>query len=412
MIHVSKFIPGGMALGTLENGKKIFFWNALPGEVISDYIILKEKKSYIEAVATTIESTSKFRQNPKDACFLSTSPWQILDFSYELEAKRDLVKESLLEFHIPLDQLTIEPVKTDGKDYFYRNKMEYSLYWENKTERIYLSFHARNSHKKIPLFLDTPEMPKISRLSPFSLETAGSSLECPKIAKKALKIVEELNNAHASARDFQSILLRCNQNGNVSGGLFEKRKPHPVFANLTDKILGKEYSYSPNGFFQINLPVYELALKEIKREIDASPIGNVLDLYAGVGTIGLSVAPDRNLTLVEVDKSAYHELVNNCKSKTANPILSKSEDALNFIKPDQIVIVDPPRAGCDEKLINRFLEILPEKIIYLSCNPSTQARDIASLTKTGNYRITSIKPFNFFPHTPHIENLITLEKTK
>ena len=113
------------------------------------------------------------------------------------------------------------------------------------------------------------------------------------------------------ARKYQSLLLRCNQNGEVSGGLYENNKPHPVFDNLTDIILGQEYSYSPNGFFQINLPVYEMALKEIKKHITSE---KVLDLYAGVGTIGLSVARDKDLTLVEVDKSAYRELEKNCKT--------------------------------------------------------------------------------------------------
>ncbi|MBQ6147906.1 class I SAM-dependent RNA methyltransferase [Candidatus Saccharibacteria bacterium] len=418
MIHVEKFVPGGQSLGTLSdpsslnNGKKVFLWNALPGETVEEFKLLKQKSSYLEAVATKIKNPSKDRLSPKDACFLSTSPWQILNFSRELEEKRLLVEESLKEAKIPLENLEIEPVATDGKDFFYRNKMEYSLYWDNDLEKIFLSFHARGSHRKIPLYKKSPSPSNLteSLLSPFSPETAGSSLERPEIAERALKIVEELNNAHASARDYQSLLLRANQQGVVSGGLFKNNQPHPVFPNLTDKILGVEYSYSPNGFFQINLPVYELALKEIKQIIDASSCKNVLDLYSGVGTIGLSVARDRNLTLVEVDKDAYRELTNNCKKASANPVLSKSEEALDFIQPDQIVILDPPRAGCDKKLLDRLLEVLPEKIIYLSCNPSTQARDIAALLSNKNYKLTKIAPFNFFPRTPHIENLIVLEK--
>ncbi|MBQ6354949.1 class I SAM-dependent RNA methyltransferase, partial [Candidatus Saccharibacteria bacterium] len=155
------------------------------------------------------------------------------------------------------------------------------------------------------------------------------------------------------------------------------------------------------GFFQINLPVYEMALEEIKKHITTE---KVLDLYAGVGTIGLSVARDRELKLVEVDKAAYAELERNAKN--AETFLSKSEEALDFIAPDQTVIVDPPRAGCDEKLIAKLNEIKPEKIIYLSCNPATQARDIRSLLE--NYKIEKVAPFNFFPRTPHLENLIVL----
>ena len=381
MIKVEKFIPGGQALGTDPKGKKIFFWNALPGETVLEYEITKNKSSYAEAIATSISNPSKYRVEPKDECYLSTSPWQILNYNYELEQKALLVQEIFREHGIE-----IEPpeVITDGKDYKYRNKMEYALYYDLEKAKIFPAFHARGSHRKIPI--------------------TSSSLERPEIFKKAKKIIDDLNTRGEEARKYQSLLLRCNQDGEVSGGLYENHKPHPVFDNLKDTILGQEYSYSPNGFFQINLPVYEMALLEIKKHIATD---NVLDLYAGVGTIGLSVARDKNLTLVEVDKSAYKELENNSKNqKNITTILEKSENVLNYLAPGQTVILDPPRAGCDRKLIDRLLEVKPKKIIYLSCNPATQARDVKILLE--KYHIEEIKTFNFFPHTPHIENLTVL----
>ncbi|MBQ6149841.1 class I SAM-dependent RNA methyltransferase [Candidatus Saccharibacteria bacterium] len=380
MIKVEKFIPGGFALGTSPEGKKMFFWNALPGETVLEYEITKNKSSYAEAIATSIKNPSPYRKEPKDECFLSTSPWQILDYDYELEQKSLLVQEIFREHDIKIDA---PEVVTDGKDYKYRNKMEYALYYDIEKAKIFPAFHARGSHRKIPI--------------------SKSSLERPEIFEKALEIIDDLNARGEEARKYQSLLLRCNQNGEVSGGLYENKKPHPVFNNLKDKILGQEYSYSPNGFFQINLPVYEMALLEIKKHIVSE---NVLDLYAGVGTIGLSVAKDRNLTLVEVDKAAYKELENNAKN--AKTILAKSEDILEYIAPDQTVILDPPRAGCDKELIDKLVEVIPEKIIYLSCNPATQARDIKLLSE--KYQIELVKTFNFFPHTPHIENLVILER--
>lgn len=416
MVQVEKIIPGGQALGTLEDGRKIFFWNALPGEDVSKYEIVKKKSHYYEAIATKIENPSKFRVESKDTCFLSTSPWQIIDWNYENQLKSDLVVEIFREHQINIEK---PEIFTDNNPYYYRNKMEYALYWNNETELIELAFHLRGSHRKVPI--------------------KTSSIERPEIFTTAQKIVKDLNNQHEEARKYQSILLRCNQNGEVSGGLYENHKPHPVFKNLTDDILGQTYSYSPNGFFQINLPVYELALKEIKKHISTN---NVLDLYAGVGTIGLSVARDKQLILVEVDKSAYKELERNCSIGEGDitseehiwrrakygateprndgsegvfrrssitfpkPILAKSEDALDFINSNQTVILDPPRAGCDKKLINKLLEVEPQTIVYLSCNPSTQARDVKLLLD--KYEIKDVKTFNFFPRTPHIENLVIL----
>ena len=410
MVHVDKVIPGGQALGTLEDGRKIFFWNALPGEDVSEYEIIKKKSHYYEAIATKIENPSEFRTNPKDPCFLSTSPWQIIDWDYENQLKTELVVEIFREHQI---DITRPHIFTDNNPYYYRNKMEYALYWNNEKKLIELAFHLRGSHHKIPI--------------------NTSSIERPEIFAAAQRIINDLNSRHEEARKYQSILLRCNQNGEVSGGLYENHKPHPVFKNLTDDILGQTYSYSPNGFFQINLPVYELALKEIKKHISTD---NVLDLYAGVGTIGLSVARDKHLVLIENNKAAYTEMCKNCaegvfeggsepgkaRSSAKTPvatgvldaprknspqaILANSEDMLGFIVSNQTVILDPPRAGCDKKLIDKLLEVQPQTIIYLSCNPATQVRDVKMLLD--KYKIEEIKTFNFFPRTPHIENLVIL----
>ena len=394
-VRVDRIIPGGEAIATRADGKKILLWNALPGELVN-YQVDREKSKLIYATATEIIEPSQHRIDPKDPCFLATSPWQIMDYDYELAQKSLLVQEIFRQQGIAYrnpscsdaekdpEHICRPLVITDGRDFHYRNKMEYSLYWDNDTQQISLGFHARNSHRKIPV--------------------TQSSIEHPEIFAQAQEIIADLNTRQAQARDYQSLLLRCDQQGNVSGGLYENGKPHPDFPSLTDRVIGHEYTYSPNGFFQINLPVYELALQEIAKHIDTD---NILDLYAGVGTIGLSVAADKNLTLVEVNKAAYLELEKNCAGKH-QPVLAKSEEVLDCIQPDQTVIVDPPRAGCDPALIEKIATTKPSRLIYLSCNPITQARDIAPLLDI--YNLEKVIAFNFFPRTPHIENLAILVK--
>ena len=383
MIRVEKIIPGGFGLATGDDGKKIFLWNALPGEEISNFSITKNKSRYLEGIATHISSPSIHRVKPRDDCYLSTSPWQIMSYDYELTEKQNLIVELFREHQI---NITTPEIITDGREYYYRNKMEYALYYNNDTEKIDLAFHARGSHRKVLV--------------------TSSSIERPELFTRATEVINELNQKHEEARKYQSLLLRCDQLGEVSGGLYENHQPHPQFPTLTDKILNRSYSYSPNGFFQINLPDYELALKEITKHISTD---NVLDLYSGVGTIGLSVARDHHLILVECDKSAYAELERNAHSlSNVTTVYDKSENALSYIDSGQTVILDPPRAGCDTKLITKLLEVTPSQIIYLSCNPATQARDIKLLLD--KYKINSMKTFNFFPRTPHIENLVVLEK--
>lgn len=384
-VKIDKLIPGGQGIGTLASGKKIMLWGIIPGEVATKWRVTKNKSSYAEGIAEEISQPSPHRIEPRDEYYLANSPWQIFDYAYELEQKRETLVEIFRQQKIDLSNITVSEVQTDGRDLFYRNKMEYSLYYCIDEQKIYPAIRERGTHHKVPVL--------------------HSSLEKPEIWQTTNRVIDELNARHEEARKYQSLLLRCDQSGKVSGGLLENHKPHPVFPKLTDEILGRRYTYSPNGFFQINLPVYEMVLREITQHIKTT---NVLDLYAGVGTIGLSVARDHNLTLVECDKSAYRELENNCQGTSAKLILAKSEEALEYIQPDQTIIVDPPRAGCMPSVIEKIIEQLPATVIYLSCNPITQARDVQTLLE--KYKIKLIAPYNFFPRTPHLENLIVLER--
>lgn len=432
-VQLVKFVPGGQALGVLLNGKKVFVWGGLPGEEV-EIEITKSKKSYAEGIVNKVIEPSLSRIEPRDECFLSTSPWQVLDWEYELEQKAELVKEAFRQQGIritnqdvrikdstarhcedpALDSQSgagdveiqcdgiIQPIATDGKQFGYRNKMEYSLYWDKETEKVELAFHKRGSHQKVPI--------------------SHSSIELPEILERAKYIINGINDKGLQARQFSSLMIRANQAGEVRSMLFEKNKPHVQGEKLTDTIMDHEYSYSPNGFFQINLPVYEMALQQMKKYVTD---GEVLELYAGVGTIGLSIAnschptpafpksgvgSSNKLTMVESDKNAFKELENNVKSfqnSQIKAINAKSEDVLEYIKYDiNTLILDPPRAGLDSKVVEKTLQTLPNTIIYLSCNPITQARDIALLSE--KYQITLIQPYNFFPRTPHIENLVVL----
>ena len=382
IVKIDKIVYGGQGLGTLPDGRKTFIWGALPGETVRAEIT-KLKKSYSEGLIVEVLEPSPLRIEPRDECYLSTSPWQTIAFDAEQNFKKQLIVDAFTQEKI---EITAPEIATDGKQYFYRNKTEYSLWWDNDTNKISLAFRRRGSHQKIPI--------------------KQSSVERPEIFAEAKRIVDDLNSKGEQARKYQLLLVRCNQKGEVSSALFENYKPHPVMKNLNDDILGQQYSYSPNGFFQINLPVYEMALLEIAKFINSD---KVVDMYSGVGTIGLSVARDRDLTLVETNNKAHEEMLKNIPSNAKNitPICAKSEEALEYITNDITLILDPPRAGLDNRVVEKILESSPQRIIYLSCNPATQARDTAKLL--AKYKVIHSQGFNFFPRTPHIENLIVLD---
>ena len=422
-----KITPGGQTLGTLENGKKIFAWGVLPNET-AKIQITKNKSSFVEGFAVEIFEKSAERIEPKDSeSFLSTSPWQIFNFDFEQKTKQELIFESFRQEKIELKNQ--EEFYSNGKIFGYRNKVEFSFWWEKSEQdendgELNLAFFRRGGKGKIPV--------------------KGTSLAMPEINQAGQKVLAILRGRKTASRDLKTLLIRASQKGEISAQLYVKDENFAIFSDqelsklnfknfeiifsnpkspasvitkrlqssanqkLQDSVLGIDFNYATESFFQINLSVYEQALRDMKKFIDISK--PTVDLYSGVGSIGLTIGAG-DLTLVEINEPAVEEMRRNIaelgREKTTKAILSPSEKALEFIEKGANLIVDPPRSGMNREVCEKILEIEPEKVIYLSCNPTTQARDVAILSK--KYDIIYARGYNFFPRTPHIENLIILE---
>ncbi|MBP9489582.1 class I SAM-dependent RNA methyltransferase [Candidatus Saccharibacteria bacterium] len=427
VVKFDKMTPGGQALGELESGKKIFAWGVLPGE-LAKVQITKSKSSFAEGFAVEILETSSRRIVPQDPeSYLSTSPWQVMDFDFEQQLKQELVTESFAQ-----EKISIKPSDsffTDNQIFGYRNKIEFSFWWENSDQNpnggeLNLAFFRRGGKGKVPV--------------------RSTSLTKTQINRAGQKVLDLLRQRLVSTRDLKTLLIRCNQNGNIAAQLYVKEEDFELFSDdevrslgflnfeiiysnpkspasvitkvlfnsggktLSDKILNVNFNYVTEGFFQINLPVYEQALKDMSRFIDNSK--PTTDLYSGVGSIGLTIG-ENDLTMVEINSAAVKEMERNIKvlgrEGSTQAILAASENALEYISAGSNLIVDPPRAGMDKKVCQKILDTKPSRIIYLSCNPSTQARDVAMLSE--EYKITYSRGYNFFPRTPHIENLVVLD---
>jgi 23S rRNA (uracil1939-C5)-methyltransferase len=129
-------------------------------------------------------------------------------------------------------------------------------------------------------------------------------------------------------------------------------------------------------------------------------------MYGGVGSIGLSISDDP--VIVEIDNATVAMAKHNAEKTGAEVIHASTEKALKYITNDRVLIVDPPRAGLHKDVVTKILEVKPKKLVYLSCNPATQARDIALLQE--EYSIVAFEGYNFFPRTPHIETLAILQR--
>ncbi len=458
-VTLDRIVGGGQTLGTLEDGKKIFVWGGLPGERVRVQTT-KKKSSYNEGVVIEVIETSKNRVAPRDPeSYISTSPWQIMTFDAEAHYKAALIEEAF-ELHDIVLPEAIE-VWSDGREYEYRNKVEYSWWWDKEAETIDLAFFRRGTKGKI------------------SVE--GTSLARPEIDETAHAVRDILRARHTNGFDLKTVMIRANQAGKTVFQLYLKAEEFDDFTEteratlpshtqgyeiihsnpkspasvitkrlhsygdivLSDTVYGVPFHYATEGFFQINLPVYEQALRDMEQWITGksqpinpshadltlpTPSGvaheaseavgsvddcnsKVVDLYSGVGTIGLTIGgPD--ITLVELNEHAVREMERNIAAlgrvAEAKPVLAASEQALEYITGDATIIVDPPRAGLHQDVVDRLLDVQPDRIIYLSCNPVTQARDVARLAEV--YGIRAHKGYNFFPRTPHIEHLVILDK--
>ena len=190
---------------------------------------------------------------------------------------------------------------------------------------------------------------------------------------------------------------------------------------IEDKLGDLTYRISAASFFQTNTEMAKVLYNEIRKTANIQKDENVWDLYCGTGSIGLFVAPDaKTVTGIEIIKDAVHDAVNNAKNNNINNVefLHGNLDnlfekqpklATQLPKPD-VLIVDPPRSGLHPKLVNQIIDLNPHRIIYVSCNPATQVRDLKLLNENAGYKIDSVQPVDMFPHTPHIEVVTGLSK--
>ena len=423
-LKIDKIVGGGQALGTLDDGRKVFVWNGLPGESV-EFDISKKKSNYLEGIASNITNPSPDRTPPQEPdSYLSTSPWQMMTFDAEQRYKSQLISEAFELHHVEIPESN---VYSDEIQFGYRNKLEFSWYGDTDAtsgvDTLDLAFFRRGSKGKV--IVD------------------GSKLAHPNINKLARSIRDLLRTKPVTARNLKTLLIRSDQHGNCVWQLYIKDKitnlitpteaaelpsqgGEVIFSNpkspasviterlesfgnttLTDTILGTTFHYATEGFFQVNIPVYEQALQDMKSWVPADR--PTVDMYSGVGTIGLTIgSPDT--VLVELNEHAVREMQRNIADlgRSATAVLAASEEALEHITSERTIILDPPRAGLHADVVARLLDQAPERIIYLSCNPTTQARDVALLLE--KYQMTHTQGYNFFPRTPHIENLVILDR--
>lgn len=420
IITIEKLVFGGQGLGRIK-GKVAFVWNALPGEEV-EVEILNGKKDMYEAVAVKILKPSPERVEPKESHFLSSAPWEMLDWDRENYWKKAIALEQYGKIGGLILQQDPPKIVSDDRIYGYRNKIEFS-FAELPDGTKSLAFFERGKHERIPI--------------------DGSLLAEPIINEVAHNILAWVNEQQIPMRSLKSLIVRSNGEGQAIAALFIKDElpltnlptakgnflgfrlyysTHKSPASVPTKLLygdGQDYliatikstklKFGLLSFFQINIPVFDQALTDIADFLH--PNMPLLDFYSGVGAIGLALSHNRDsLILVDSNEEAIQYaneniILNNRKNTEAMCV--PAEKITELISGDKQLLLDPPRAGLHPKVVSTILQKRPPRIVYMSCDLATHARDIRLLSEV--YRVTFIKLYNFFPRTPHIEGLAVLD---
>lgn len=313
-IQLDKIVGGGQALGTLADGRKCFVWGGLPGETVT-VRITKKKSHFVEAVVEEVVSPSSDRIQPRAPdSYLSTSPWQIMPLEIEQAYKRQLIDDAFTLHNVTLPAAI--DIYCDNVAYGYRNKVEFSWYSESVVSRAVSQKKSglvsgpelfSDNNQEIDADSDreessgdTLDLAFFRRGSKGKIVVDGTSLAHPAINNLARTIRDLLRHKRVAARQLKTLLVRCDQSGSCVWQLYVKdRLPEIITADeaaklpaqggeiiysdprspasriterlarfgnttLTDTILGVPFRYACEGFFQVNIPVYEQALRDMR----------------------------------------------------------------------------------------------------------------------------------------------------
>ena len=386
---------------TFIDGKICFVEHALPNEIV-ELEIIKETKKYILGKAIDYLETSPDREIEKCKYFNICGGCNLEHYNYlkENEFKQAKVQELINKF-----------AKIDIK-------VNDIIYDEEKNYRNKLTLHGKD--KKLGLYKkETNELIEISN--------------CNLVDKRINDIISILQEI-AKESNIEEVIIRVSNDskklmikikGEVSN--IEKLKSididvlivnDKVYTNsnqIITEIGSKKYYVSVESFFQVNKTLTTKLYNEVKKIVEEVKPNKVLDLYCGTGTIGIYVAEHTNEVIgVDYSSSNINDANKNKELNNSNNITFINDKVENVIDSFEsnidLVIVDPPRAGLDPKTIEHLKRINPTIIIYVSCDPSTLARDLKELST--DYNIKYIQPFNMFPRTYHVENVVKLEKKR
>ena len=455
-VIVDDYAAEGRSLAKVD-GKVVFIESTVPGDVV-DVKLFKNKKDWAEGYPVQFHEYSKERVKPFCSHFgvCGGCQWQMLPYQKQLEYKQRQVEDNLRRIgKVALPSML--PIIGADQDKFYRNKLEYTF--SNRrflleselrdpsisAEENVAGFHAKGIFDKVieiktcylqdeptnAIRLAVKEFARSNDHSFYDIKNHQGFLRTMQIricttGEVMVNIIfgQEDKEKRERLLDFvlekfpgiTTLLYTINQKWNDSLNDLEPIAYHGK-GYVIEKLEDFEFKIGPTSFFQTNTRQGEQLYKVAREFAELSGNETVYDLYCGTGSIGIFLSRKaKKIIGVEMIEAA----VKDAKENAALNDLSLSTefysgDVINICtdeffaqhgKPG-VIVTDPPRAGMHEKLVKKILDIAAPIVVYVSCNPATQARDLRQLDE--KYAVTKIQPVDMFPHTHHIENVVQLK---
>jgi len=447
----------GVSVGKTDDGRTVMVSGAVPGDIV-DARILKSKKKYFQAQAVNIIEKSPFRVEPRCVHFgvCGGCKWQNMSYEKQLEFKQEEVYNNIRRIG-GITNFESLPILGSKEQYFYRNKMEFSfsnVRWLTSEE---VDSNKEISNKNALGFHISGQWSKILDIKECFLQPDPSNEIRLAVKKYAENNGLEFYDLREQKGELRTIMLRQNSKGEwmVMIQFYEENKSNikrilnflterfPQIKSLLyainikgndsiydldiktyygenflyEEMDGLKFKIGPKSFFQTN---YHQALKLYRNILKFAELKGdeiIYDLYTGTGTIAQYLA--RNAKKVigidsvpeSISAAKEHSLLNeldNCTFYCGDMKEIFNDEFLENNPKADILITDPPRDGMHEKVSKQILKLSPKKIIYVSCNSATQARDLLILKD--NYNLEKVLPVDMFPQTHHVENIAVLER--
>ena len=452
-VNITGYAHDGAGVGRI-NGQVVFIPETLVGEKVL-VEIMGERKGVLRGTVKEVLIPAKERQTPTCGIYAQCGGCQLQHVSYpaQLEIKVGIVKQALERIG-GFKDVPVLPVLGMEDPWGYRNKGHFQVGYDHQRNRVKLGFFAEESHLIVPEPCRHLFSPRVSSLIVFLEELLS-----------AFQVKVEVTGVGTFTPGLRHLLIRESKaNGEIlvvfiySGKYCEKirdisreisrkypevvgicqsenkRKNGSVLGNKVEIIQGRDwiedrigpfiFKISPASFFQVNNAQTAVLYEKVLKYAALTGAEEVVDAYCGIGTISLFLAQRaRNVLGIEIVPEAINDARNNAErngisnveyrqgkvEKILPEMITNGIAGIAKRKRPEVVVVDPPRKGCDRELLDCIISVQPQRIVYVSCNPATLARDLRILGN-GGYTVAEVQPVDMFPQTAHVETIARIQR--